>query len=95
MASAPLSLSSLVLPVLGTGLAYVTYLALKFVFHRSPLRDLPGPPNPSLLFGQFRAISDAENSVLHEAWLADYGPAVTYQGLLGVRPATLHTPHTR
>jgi len=61
--------------------------------YRSPLRLLPGPPNPSFFFGQMREIFKADNSVLHEAWVEKYGPNVTYKGLLGMR--RLFTVDTR
>lgn len=50
----------------------------------SPLRDLPGPPRPSWAFGNLKQIFDAENSVLHEAWVQEYGTTLKYKGWLNV-----------
>ncbi|CAE6464609.1 unnamed protein product [Rhizoctonia solani] len=48
----------------------------------SPLRQLPGPPNESLIFGNLKRIFAAPNSVIHEAWLKEYGSTLTYRGFL-------------
>lgn len=58
---------------------------------RSPLQHLPGPPNPSLIFGHMKAIFAAENSVLHENWVQEYGPNITYKGFFGVRKSLFYT----
>ncbi|KAG6902666.1 hypothetical protein C0995_013358 [Termitomyces sp. Mi166 len=52
---------------------YGVYRALKLVYQEitSPLRDLPGPKNPSLIYGNMAEIWAAENSVLHEKWVKD------------------------
>ncbi|TFK45693.1 cytochrome P450 [Heliocybe sulcata] len=47
----------------------------------SPTRALPGPPSPSWLWGNFKDIVKADNSVLHEAWLDKYGPVIRYTGM--------------
>ncbi|EPQ50323.1 cytochrome P450 [Gloeophyllum trabeum ATCC 11539] len=58
------------------------YILGRFVrSYFSPARDIPGPPNPSLLWGHLREIVKAENSVLHEQWLEEYGPVVRYTGM--------------
>ncbi|KZT18878.1 cytochrome P450 [Neolentinus lepideus HHB14362 ss-1] len=64
-------------------LFFVLYKALRFYIRRylSPTRDLPGPPNPSWLWGNMRDILKAENSVLHEGWLNKYGPVIRYTGM--------------
>ncbi|THH29155.1 hypothetical protein EUX98_g5030 [Antrodiella citrinella] len=49
----------------------------------SPLRNLPGPPNPNWLWGQFKAIFDAENSVLQEKWIEQYGNTLVYKVMFG------------
>lgn len=66
-------------------LGYVLYRAAPFIIRSftSPLLALPGPPNPSLLWGQFKKIFAAENSVLQEQWVKEYGPNITYRGFLG------------
>lgn len=41
--------------------AYGLYQVVKFIYGElsSPLRDLPGPKSPSLLYGNFREIYEA------------------------------------
>lgn len=46
----------------------------------SPLRSLPGPKSPSFIYGHFKEIADAENSVLHEKWVEEYGKTFMYYG---------------
>lgn len=48
---------------------------------RSPLRALPGPKGTSWLYGNLKDIFNAENSVLHERWVGQYGPTLKYKGL--------------
>ncbi|KAH8102315.1 cytochrome P450 [Cristinia sonorae] len=55
----------------------------------SPLRQLPGPPNPSWLFGQLRNRFSTENLLKVEQWKAEYGPSFVINGLFGVH--RLHT----
>ena len=52
-------------------------------FH-STLRDLPGPPNASWLFGNLKEIYSAENAVTQERWTAQYGDTIKYRGWLSV-----------
>ena len=42
-------------------LVYGIYKILDFVYDEltSPLRHVPGPPNPSLLYGSFKQLSDS------------------------------------
>ncbi|KAG2353762.1 cytochrome P450 [Suillus spraguei] len=47
---------------------------------RSPLRALPGPKGTSWLYGNLKDIFNAENSVLHEQWVRQYGPTLKYKG---------------
>lgn len=79
---------TLVLSVPATGVAYALFWLAKAAIHDlfSPLRHLPGPPNPSLIFGNFRQIWRAKNSVLHEEWIDQYGTTLKYKGLFNVRP---------
>lgn len=50
----------------------------------SPLKNLPGPPRKSWLLGYFPDIWKADNSVLQEKWVEQYGPTISYAGLFGV-----------
>lgn len=54
----------------------------KRVWHnlRSPLRALPGPKGTSWLYGNLKDIFIAENSVLHEQWVRQYGTTLKYKG---------------
>ncbi|KAJ3556986.1 hypothetical protein NM688_g1720 [Phlebia brevispora] len=75
------------LPVFLVGL--LVYALLRYaprIYKRltTPLRRLPGPPRDSLIFGNFRAIVKAENSVLQEKWIAEYGDTIAYPGLFGI-----------
>lgn len=51
----------------------------------SPLRNIPGPPNSNWVYGNLKEIFAAENSVLHEGWVAKYGNTIKYKGWLSVR----------
>ncbi|KAI0767221.1 cytochrome P450 [Fomes fomentarius] len=58
------------------------------------LKNLPGPPSPSLLWGNFKAIQEEDNSVPQERWTEEYhSHTITYQGFLGIR--RLWTTDTR
>jgi len=67
-------------------LGYVVWKVAPFLIRNStsPLLVLPGPPNPSFIWGQFKKIFAADNSVLQEQWVEEYGPNITYKGFLGV-----------
>jgi hypothetical protein len=74
---------SILLPALyGVGVTVVLYVTWK-TFHRlflmsylSPLRELPRPKNPSLLWGNTREISNAEPGVKQMEWVEKYGPTL-------------------
>ncbi|KAG2159211.1 cytochrome P450 [Suillus bovinus] len=71
--------------VLSTSSALVAFGCWKLgerVWHtlRSPLRTLPGPRGTSWLFGNLKDIFSAENSVLHEQWVGQYGTTLKYKG---------------
>lgn len=74
--------------LLSLGAALLTFGAWKLVPillapYTSTLKDLPGPPSPSWLYGNLKDIFKAENSVLHEAWVEKYGNTLKYRGWLG------------
>ncbi|KAI0682779.1 cytochrome P450 [Cytidiella melzeri] len=60
------------------------YKAASFVYRTldSPLRILPGPPNPSVFWGHTRATSKSSHSVLQEKWTEEYGPTISYNSFL-------------
>ncbi|KAF8802406.1 cytochrome P450 [Phlegmacium glaucopus] len=49
----------------------------------SPSRDIPGPMNPSFLYGNFKELSESNNSVLQEDWVNQYGTTIQFKGQLG------------
>ncbi|KIJ14924.1 hypothetical protein PAXINDRAFT_78289 [Paxillus involutus ATCC 200175] len=49
----------------------------------SPLRNLRGPPSPSLLLGNLREMYNQENTGLLYDWDATYGSTYAYKGFLG------------
>lgn len=57
------------------------------------MRDLPGPRSASLIYGNLGEIWEAENSVLHEKWVKEYGPTIQYTGFFGMR--RLYTMDTK
>jgi len=74
--------------LLSLGAALLAFGAWKLVPillapYTSTLKDLPGPPSPSWLYGNLKDIFKAENSVLHEAWVEKYGNTLKYRGWLG------------
>ncbi|KAF9484968.1 cytochrome P450 [Pholiota conissans] len=82
-----MALQQLLFSLLATGGAYAFYRVTKFFYAQwtSPLHALPGPPNPSLIYGNMKLIWEAENSVLHEKWVEEYGPTITYNVLFGAK----------
>jgi len=48
----------LLLPLLATAVAYIILMLAEMLWRdfSSPLRKLPGPPNPSLVFGNFKEL---------------------------------------
>ncbi|KAG5639166.1 hypothetical protein H0H81_006070 [Sphagnurus paluster] len=75
--------------------AYGAYRGIKLLYgeYKSPLRDLPGPRSASLIYGNLGEIWEAENSVLHEKWVKEYGPTIQYTGFFGMR--RLYTMDTK
>ena len=51
---------------------------------RSYLRFLPGPKNASLLWGNMKEIQMADNQVLHDQWVKEYGTTFKYKGFFMV-----------
>ncbi|KAF7792238.1 hypothetical protein EIP86_003274 [Pleurotus ostreatoroseus] len=82
----------LALVLVGVLYALWTLAVILVRIYTSPLRRLPGPPRDSLFFGNFKAILKADNSVLQEKWVAEYGDVIAYPGVFGVwRLVTLDT----
>ncbi|KAJ7778733.1 cytochrome P450 [Mycena maculata] len=72
--------------VAGTLGAYALYQILKLIYgeFNSPLRLLPGPKSTHFFYGNLRDIWKAENSVLHEQWVQEYGPTIKYKAFFGM-----------
>ncbi|KAJ7700852.1 cytochrome P450 [Mycena rosella] len=81
--------------IAGTLGAYALYEILKLVYQEfnSSLRHLPGPKSTHFFYGNFREIWKAENSVLHEQWVQQYGPTLKYKGFFGL--TRLYTTDTK
>ncbi|KAF8960371.1 cytochrome P450 [Flammula alnicola] len=75
----------LLVSLLATVGVYGLYKLAKFLYDQwtSPLRVLPGPPNSSFIFGNLKEIWEAENSVLHEKWVEQYGSTIKYKAFVG------------
>ncbi|KAI0692278.1 cytochrome P450 [Cytidiella melzeri] len=61
--------------------------------YSSPLRSLPGPPNPHFFWGHAKSIYQADQSALQQQWVEKYGPTISYNGLFSTR--VLWTMDTR
>jgi hypothetical protein len=65
--------------------AYILSLAFHALRHRSPLLDIPGPPEaPSWLLGYFTEFQDAEAD-LASKWVQEYGHVVAFRDIGRVR----------
>ncbi|KAI0329988.1 cytochrome P450 [Cubamyces sp. BRFM 1775] len=51
--------------------------------YRSPLRNLPGPPTSSWLYGNLKTIHAEDIAAPQERWAAEYGPNIVYRDFLG------------
>ncbi|KAG5642330.1 hypothetical protein DXG03_003005 [Asterophora parasitica] len=77
----------------GTLAAYGVYRLLKLVFMEltSPLRNLPGPKNPSIIWGNLKEMREEmtiEDALLNR-WVEAHGTTFKYHGILGM--SRLHT----
>lgn len=66
--------------------AYGVYKLVAFYYDQwtSPLQLLPGPPSRSFIYGNMKEIWIADNSVLHEKWIEEYGPTMKYTSFVGI-----------
>ena len=70
------SLTSLdVLVVLFAAIGYLSSKLYRFlaVVYGSPLRVLPGPPSPSLVYGNLKQMFSTEGTTLPDEWFQQYG----------------------
>ncbi|KAI0075930.1 cytochrome P450 [Panus rudis PR-1116 ss-1] len=95
MASIYLSVTS---SIAAAALLVALWKALLFVIrpYLSPLRSLPGPPNPSWFFGQMKQMWEVDDPGLAEHWVEQYGHSITFTGLFNINrlyttdPRALH-----
>ncbi|KZV83329.1 cytochrome P450 [Exidia glandulosa HHB12029] len=74
------------------GLAFaalaVCYAASKIsqlLWHKftTPLRNLRGPKNPSVVWGNFKEVNHEDDSVVYERWIKEYGKTFRFHEFLG------------
>ncbi|TCD69789.1 hypothetical protein EIP91_006326 [Steccherinum ochraceum] len=56
----------------------------------SPLKQLPGPPNPSWLFGHFRQKFTTDNLLKQEQWVEKYGNNIVLNAMFGAQRLYTH-----
>ncbi|KAF8191593.1 cytochrome P450 [Mycena galopus ATCC 62051] len=85
----------LLFSVAGSLAVYALYQIFKLVYQEfnSPLKSLPGPKSAHPFYGNLRDIWKAENSVLHEEWVREYGSTLKYKGFFGL--TRLYTTDTK
>ncbi|KAF8061719.1 cytochrome P450 [Lyophyllum atratum] len=66
-------------------IAFGVYSGLRFIYDEltSPLRDLPGPKNSSLIYGNYQEIWAEGNSQPQERWVREYGSTLRFRGFFG------------
>ncbi|KAI9068652.1 cytochrome P450 [Trametes sanguinea] len=79
----PLTQAILALSLAGSSIVLWKLWSFLRFSYRNALRNLPGPPSPSWIWGNFKAIRDEDNSVPQERWVSEYGPNIMYRGILG------------
>jgi hypothetical protein len=86
MSGVQLSMNDLILPLLIALVSCGLYNAARRVLGPffSPLRNLPGPSNPSFLFGHFKEMTMADLAVAQERWVEKYGSTIVYKGFMNV-----------
>ncbi|KAJ7891297.1 cytochrome P450 [Mycena olivaceomarginata] len=81
--------------LVGSLAAYAGYQFFSLIYREfnSPLKFLPGPKSSHFFYGNLRDIWKAENSVLHEQWVREYGSTLKYKGFFGL--TRLYTTDSR
>ena len=64
--------------------AWKAYEYLSYIWSSS-VRNLPGPPSSSIVFGNANDVSKADPGVVQQRWLEKYGPVMKYYAFFGVR----------
>ncbi|KZT22892.1 cytochrome P450 [Neolentinus lepideus HHB14362 ss-1] len=70
--------------LLCSGTLFLVFKIASRVFQplRSPVRYLPGPPSPSIIFGHMKEMFGDDFASVQERWLREYGPVVRFTGVL-------------
>ncbi|KAJ7146652.1 cytochrome P450 [Mycena epipterygia] len=70
----------IILPLLATAVAYLLLMLAELLWRdfSSPLRKLPGPSNPSLVFGNFKELEDDPR--VTRLWRRKFGPTFKFKG---------------
>ncbi|KAJ7754371.1 cytochrome P450 [Mycena maculata] len=86
-------LSKLLLSAVAALGSYAIFHLVKYLHQQltSPLRGLPGPPNPSLFLGHFKELTD--DSDITQKWKAQYGLNFQMKNLFSTRE--LYTADTK
>lgn len=81
-----------VLAVLFAAIGYLLWKLYKFlaIVYTSPLRVLPGPPSPSLVYGNLKQMFATEGTTLPDQWFEQYGKCFVDHEffMVRVRPPT-------
>ncbi|KZV83332.1 cytochrome P450, partial [Exidia glandulosa HHB12029] len=54
-----------------------------WLLFNTPLRNLRGPKNESMIWGNLKTVFASEDAVIYEAWLKEYGKAFSYHAFFG------------
>ena len=67
LVEATFTTAQLVISLTGIGLIYGIYKLSAFIHDQltSPIHDIPGPPNPSFLYGNFQELSVSVSLIAH------------------------------
>jgi hypothetical protein len=77
--------STIVFSLFLSSIASALYLVCTYIFRRTKLSIIPGPPNPNILLGRMPEIRRSEQPPEPELWIKEYGPVIKFHGLLSVR----------
>ncbi|KAI0369814.1 cytochrome P450 [Pilatotrama ljubarskyi] len=50
--------------------------------YRAAVRNLPGPPSPSWIYGHLKVVEEEEPAIIEERWATEYGPHFVYKQFL-------------
>ncbi|KAJ3774193.1 cytochrome P450 [Lentinula raphanica] len=87
------SILRITLSIFGTLGSYGLFLLAQYLYREttSPLNKLPGPPNPSWIYGNSKELQDDELDVTQTKWVEEYGPTLVFRWFIGKRLYTQDT----